>query len=198
VRLPRLRRLLSLLSVGEYGWRRQRSRIRWPPINQRPLPHRGLPWFPLYHLNAPEGWTFRALNGRCLHGFFLHLTLATLKSLNRLAQANPSKVLTSAPTDFGGIADLRWFVRQRKGCAVSGHSSPNTSVSLSSDSGRHQHSRGTAQAFEASILVMHHNRRGLAQTGQMKPETLAPQGLRSRDQFAAWREWHLPRSRLPI
>jgi hypothetical protein len=28
VRLPRFRRLLSLQSVGEYGWRRQRSRVR--------------------------------------------------------------------------------------------------------------------------------------------------------------------------
>jgi len=36
VRLPRLRRLLSLLSIGEYGWRRQRGRIRGPLSDRRP------------------------------------------------------------------------------------------------------------------------------------------------------------------
>jgi hypothetical protein len=36
VRLPRLRRLLSLLSIGEYGWRQQRGRIRGALSDRRP------------------------------------------------------------------------------------------------------------------------------------------------------------------
>ena len=36
VRLPRLGRLLSLLSVGEYGGARQRSRVRGPLSDRRP------------------------------------------------------------------------------------------------------------------------------------------------------------------
>jgi hypothetical protein len=36
VRLPRLRRLLSLLSIGEYAWRRQRGHIRGPLSDRRP------------------------------------------------------------------------------------------------------------------------------------------------------------------
>jgi hypothetical protein len=36
VRQPRLRRLLGLLSVGEYGGGRQRSRDRRPRSDQRP------------------------------------------------------------------------------------------------------------------------------------------------------------------
>jgi hypothetical protein len=36
VRQPRLRRLVSLLSVGEYGGGRQRSRVRGPLSDRRP------------------------------------------------------------------------------------------------------------------------------------------------------------------
>jgi hypothetical protein len=36
VRLPRLRRLLSLLSVSEYRWRRKRGRVREPLGDQPP------------------------------------------------------------------------------------------------------------------------------------------------------------------
>ena len=35
-RLPRLRRLLFLLNVGEYGWQQQRSRVRGPLSDRRP------------------------------------------------------------------------------------------------------------------------------------------------------------------